>query len=119
MIPTDMGAGGLPHGTLSVKSSGELPTGCTMGHERLGAVALTPLFTSTYNQKKSWKSIDPTPTLADNTTMQTKIVCAVCGGEAGDKPTYIKILYNSVHKWGPTDHKFEPKEIVIEEEEKQ
>jgi hypothetical protein len=51
--------------------------------------------------------------------MQTKIVCAVCGGEAGDKPTYIKILYNSVHKWGPTDHKFEPKEIAIEEEEKQ
>ena len=114
MIPTDMGAGGLPHGTLTVKSSGELPTGCTMGHERLGAVALTPLFTSTYNQKKSRKSIDPTPTLADNTTMQTKIVCAVCGEETGGKPTYS--LYGSVHKWGPTDHKFEPKEIAIEEE---
>jgi hypothetical protein len=47
-------------------------------------------------------------------SMETKIVCAVCGEETGGKPTYS--LYGSVHKWGPTDHKFEPKEIAIEEE---
>ncbi len=32
MIPTDMGAGGLPHGTLSVKSSGELACVCAYWH---------------------------------------------------------------------------------------
>jgi len=79
-----------------------------------GRDAVTPLFTSTYNHKKSRNSVDSRDNLADNTTMQTKIVCAVCGEETGGKPTYS--LYGSVHKWGPTDHKFEPKEIAIEEE---
>jgi hypothetical protein len=99
MIPTDMGAGGLPHGTLSVKSSGAI---------------VTPLSTSTYDDRKSWIVLESISNLADNTTMQTKIVCAVCGEETGGNPTYS--LYGSVHKWGPTDHKFEPKEIAIEEE---
>ena len=46
--------------------------------------------------------------------MKIKIVCAVCGEETGGNPTYS--LYGSVHKWGPTDHTFEPK-IVKEEEQ--
>jgi len=32
MIPTDMAAGSLPHGTLSVKSSGELACVCAYWH---------------------------------------------------------------------------------------
>jgi hypothetical protein len=52
--------------------------------------------------------------LTPNPKMHTmKIVCAVCGEETGGNPTYS--LYGSVHKWGPTDHTFEPK--IVEEEQ--
>ena len=94
------------YGTLSAKSSGELVCVCTGG-----ASVITPLATSTYNRKKSNFPIDPSAQIDDNIYM--KIVCAVCGEETAGNPTYS--FYGSAHKWGPTNHTFEPK--IVEEEQ--
>ena len=52
--------------------------------------------------------------LTPNPKMHTmKIVCAVCGEETAGNPTYS--FYGRAHKWGPTDHTFEPK--IVEEEQ--
>lgn len=44
--------------------------------------------------------------------MKTKIVCEVCGEETTSNKE--SSWYGEVHKWGPRDHTFKPKEVQEE-----